>query len=1352
MVDKPESPKEKYTKIFQELRSNKTESNLQKIYKDLLENKENLLDNDIIPFQFSNDLIWLLINNIIDLKIQVDIFKLYIDAFFASKIKPENLQKITILEQIFKYDCFLYKTSADTEDFFCFIKKYFDKYFPRKKNINFVKDEIVDVFISEKDLSGDLFYGWTQLPIKRIENNYVIFNDYDDENKELKFLMDSYEIQEKNTFVTEEEMNWRNELKRGKKIDFLNNRRLWVEADVLNVLSNNAIISVIGGVQGDNIIRSIYSPLIRPISTFSYKYEESEKNYFCFLHFNSLFSKFNYCLPIPKISEKEDTNYLLPNNCLLYYTLLFYDIFNYFINKLISSKLFDDNNEDNLNIELIFKILDTLNRGFEILNHLFFGKYFLEIIYPKLKNILLKISTDKKKNISKIMIGKILDYTHKFLSLNCYVFQLPKLFLEFILKFGFNCFKESENLEKRLIGLNSILMGLRNLDFFTNNNISNEYNIIIYQNFLCDDNNDLLGLLFNKSDIHEQLILKGAEITILLFRQNLLDSKDINKLYNYAISSQEGTVTCTQLYSILKEISRNIPLFQSQTLINKIISFPIEQIRRDDINLIFSIIENIKNENDYKKSINIALDYIYKFIISDVCKGKNFIHDFTRTVDTLKDNNDVYFSSYYIEKIIGELLKENNWREIEFFYDFLSYFILSFKEELKPQMRIKFVEYLNTNNNSKKMLDNIIKNIEKDTEDITLEKKIDHITAIMDSIKSILFFAGYDNFFTKESIMKLCNIFVFTKKKPPKQNEFFRSINFLKRNNLIINFEDFCESFFNELNIYLSDINKDNYLNYLDIIDDEFAEMVLGFYQKINNLEEDNDNNKEFISENSYIKENPLKFKYFEIVWKMFTKTNQFPLMEEFMSNFSLRLFSPEERHEIWEIIIKKIFDEQDNFVDPKIALNMIKNIVLDSEKFGTGGVISNSVEKIKKFPLKLSIKSKIENIQEFELNENIYTTSTLYELKKEIQKKINIDPILIDFYKFNNSDINSDSNGKNLCFIFNLQDVSTSSLTSLTKEQLEKKYTLTIKKSREFKKMKKFNLLDENNSNNFNEKTISTFKNIFKEATNNTEKMNMNLYKEFYKKSTGYTEQVINNAAGNDFTKYDHEKKNYWDFDNFLEFFLDAYKNNKVNLIFENLNNLGYRNDLELINSPIGKESPLYYEENNKYEYMPRYFIGNNMEYMNKLFSFSTSKDKSVHELAQKLIKELSTMEKMKNLIFDKNKENEKTIDNLLENDNLEMRTYSFNIILSELEKYKDNEDKEMQLAIIKFIEKNLSKIINNLNDYINKLKEDNNINKSNNKDNTQFIQFLSYYHILHLSYNYSIIYIYFPFFSFFV
>lgn len=130
MDNSNQNSKEKFTKLLQEIRSSKTESVLQKIYKELIENKSNLLDNDIIPFQFSNDLIWLLCNNIIDLKIQSDIFKLYIDSFLSFKLKPENVQKLTFLDQIFKYDSFLYKSTADTEDFTYFVKKYFDKYFP----------------------------------------------------------------------------------------------------------------------------------------------------------------------------------------------------------------------------------------------------------------------------------------------------------------------------------------------------------------------------------------------------------------------------------------------------------------------------------------------------------------------------------------------------------------------------------------------------------------------------------------------------------------------------------------------------------------------------------------------------------------------------------------------------------------------------------------------------------------------------------------------------------------------------------------------------------------------------------------------------------------------------------------------------------------------------------------------------------------------------------------------------------------------------------------------------------------------------------------------------------------------
>ena len=44
----------------------KTESNLNEIYIDFKGNKSKFLDDCKIPFQFSNDLIWLLIDNIIN--------------------------------------------------------------------------------------------------------------------------------------------------------------------------------------------------------------------------------------------------------------------------------------------------------------------------------------------------------------------------------------------------------------------------------------------------------------------------------------------------------------------------------------------------------------------------------------------------------------------------------------------------------------------------------------------------------------------------------------------------------------------------------------------------------------------------------------------------------------------------------------------------------------------------------------------------------------------------------------------------------------------------------------------------------------------------------------------------------------------------------------------------------------------------------------------------------------------------------------------------------------------------------------------------------------------------------------
>ena len=121
--------KEKYNKFINDIRKDKTINNLLLIFQDLKENKDKLINNEQISFQFSNDLGWFLINNVIDISTQVEIFKLYIDAFFNLKTEQEDLSKFKILEEIFRYDRTFYKLTSCTDNQYKFLKSYFEKYY-----------------------------------------------------------------------------------------------------------------------------------------------------------------------------------------------------------------------------------------------------------------------------------------------------------------------------------------------------------------------------------------------------------------------------------------------------------------------------------------------------------------------------------------------------------------------------------------------------------------------------------------------------------------------------------------------------------------------------------------------------------------------------------------------------------------------------------------------------------------------------------------------------------------------------------------------------------------------------------------------------------------------------------------------------------------------------------------------------------------------------------------------------------------------------------------------------------------------------------------------------------------------
>ena len=75
-----------------------------------------------------------------------------------------------------------------------------------------------------------------------------------DNSKEIMIAFDSFKVQEKNTFVKEDEMTWRNNLKVGDKVDFLTSNKIWVEGYVKETNENGEIaVKALGEIE-QNIV------------------------------------------------------------------------------------------------------------------------------------------------------------------------------------------------------------------------------------------------------------------------------------------------------------------------------------------------------------------------------------------------------------------------------------------------------------------------------------------------------------------------------------------------------------------------------------------------------------------------------------------------------------------------------------------------------------------------------------------------------------------------------------------------------------------------------------------------------------------------------------------------------------------------------------------------------------------------------------------------------------------------------------------------------------------------------------------------------------------------------------------
>ena len=172
--------------------------------------------------------------------------------------------------------------------------------------------------------------------------------------------------------------------------------------------------------------------------------------------------------------------------------------------------------------------------------------------------------------------------------------------------------------------------------------------------------------------------------------------------------------------------------------------------------------------------------------------------------------------------------------------------------------------------------------------------------------------------------------------------------------------------FIKRIKKYLDEINPENPEKY-KLLDDSLISCIADLYYAINKPKEekiatDADINKFLNNMKKYTtKQNPLKSRYIDIIWKMFLKYNYCDELKEFLELFELKNFSPSERHEIWEQLVQKIFENIDNNIP--LSLKMLDIIIIISEICGSGGAKAHYIDLKKKVKVKLKVHNNIFNL-----------------------------------------------------------------------------------------------------------------------------------------------------------------------------------------------------------------------------------------------------------------------------------------------------------------------------------------------------------------------------------------------------
>ena len=176
------------------------------------------------------------------------------------------------------------------------------------------------------------------------------------------------------------------------------------------------------------------------------------------------------------------------------------------------------------------------------------------------------------------------------------------------------------------------------------------------------------------------------------------------------------------------------------------------------------------------------------------------------------------------------------------------------------------------NNNYNIIVDKLLDLNRKEEKEINEE----YINDVLNIVNGLVDFLDEKNFYTIESMMKLSDYFIFGDVLRQKRSDFMNKFLFIKKDEIDI--DTLFQSLFAKFDKFLDTITPEKPERY-NLLDESFISNVYSLYKDANKSPElvECKTARDFYN-NSVIKlrekVNPLKTKYFDIVWKMFLKTS----------------------------------------------------------------------------------------------------------------------------------------------------------------------------------------------------------------------------------------------------------------------------------------------------------------------------------------------------------------------------------------------------------------------------------------------------------------------------------------------